>query len=407
MITLFPLRAALRGHRLTSACITIGTIIVIPALLTEIQIESKVIYHNVVEVGFSIYRKAAMEEGSIAAVVAFRLQGGPMGLRRLFPGRILIQAAWQIGLAVGLAGAAMFAVQIIGVMTEAPEPLVDVFQPRPLTEPQTDPSNEHRNKLRFAVATMVSAEETFSTYRQFVKRISRDIGREEVFILRPSYEDVRLALMHGEVDAAFVCTGTYLSGLESKSIKLLVQPEFGETKRYRSLLLVPSDSGSRTWEDLRHKVMAFTDSESFTGCLLPSEELAERGQTPDDFFKKVIYTGSHDRSIMAVAANVVDAAAVDSLVWVSTLDKKPSIGKQVRIIWQSRSFSPPPIVVPAGLDSNLEEALRKALLSLHKDEEGRRILAAIGIRRFVPPQPESYATAVELYRQYQNTLGKP
>jgi hypothetical protein len=71
MLTPRALGEALRGHRLTSACITIGTIIVIPGLLTEIQIESKVIYHNVVDAGFSICRKAAMEEGSISAVFAF------------------------------------------------------------------------------------------------------------------------------------------------------------------------------------------------------------------------------------------------------------------------------------------------------------------------------------------------
>jgi phosphonate transport system substrate-binding protein len=327
-----------------------------------------------------------------------------MKLPRFLPGRILIQVAWQISLAAGLAGAAIFAVQIISGMTREPEPFVNVFESHTGQALQTKHSDEAQNKLRFAVATMVSAEETFSTYRRFIQRISKDIGREGLFILRPSYEDVRKALSRGEVDVALVCTGTYLSGIESKSIKLLVQPEFEGRQQYRSLLIVPADSRFQTWEDLRYKVMAFTDPESFTGCLLPSAELAERGHAPSDYFEKIIYTGSHDRSIQAVSSHIVDAAAIDSLIWESVLDKQPALKNRVRIIWESGTFGPPPIVVPYGLDAGLEKALQKALLALHEDEEGQRILAAIGIRRFVPPQPESYATALELYRRYQKRL---
>jgi phosphonate transport system substrate-binding protein len=330
-----------------------------------------------------------------------------MGLRRFLRGRILLQAAWRIGFCVALAGAAILAMQFIRRMREKPEPFLEVFQNQPGTALIPDSSAKARNRLRFAVATMVSAEETFSIYRRFVQRISKDIGREEVFIVRPSYEGVNLALMRGEVDAAFICTGTYLSALDRKSVKLLVQPEFEEGKLYQSLLMVPSDSPFRTWEDLRDKVIAFTDRESFTGCLLPSWAIAAKGYAPAEYFNKIVYTGSHDRSITAVSTNIVDAAAVMSLVWISTLEKQPALEKQVKIIWHSDIFGPPPIVVPAGLDGSLEAALRKALLSMHEDEEGRKILAAIGIKRFVPAKPESYVSAIKLYKQYQDLQRKP
>lgn len=330
-----------------------------------------------------------------------------MGLRRFRPARIFFQAVWRIGLCIALSGAAIFAVQFIRRLREAPEPFLEVFQNRPETALKAGLSSNPHNRLRFAVATMVSAEETFSTYRRFVQRISKDIGREEAFILRPSYEEVRLALMRGEVDAALVCTGIYLNAVDTKSIKLLVQPEFEEGRLYRSLLLVPANSHVQTWEDLQDKVIAFTDRESFTGCLLPSWVLAERGLTPAQYFKKIIYTGSHDRSITAVSANIVDAAAVMSLVWLSTIEKQPALEKQVKIIWQSDVFGPPAILVPKDMDDSFETALRHALLSLHEDAEGRGILGAIGIKRFVPGRPESYASAIKLYRRYQNLQSKP
>lgn len=319
--------------------------------------------------------------------------------------RLPLQAVWRIGLCILLAGAAIFMVHAIAGLTAATEPSLNIFQ-KHLREAQTNAPEALHPKLRFAVATMVSAEETFSTYRRFVHRISRDVAREEAFIMRPSYENVRLALSGGEVDVALVCTGTYLAGLENKKLKILVQPEFEPGKDFRSLLLVASDSPFQTWNDLKNKTMAFTDHESFTGWLLPSAALAERGANPEDYFKKVIYTGSHDRSVMAITTHTVDAAAVMSLVWFSILEKQPALRDRVRIIWQSQSFGPPMIVVPGNLDRKLEEALRNALIALNNDDEGRRILAEIGIKRFVPARPETYASAMEVYKKYQIWLGK-
>ena len=264
---------------------------------------------------------------------------------------------------------------------------------------------EDDDRLRFAVATMVSAEATFSTYGRLVRRICRDVGRQEAFIVRPSYAQVRRALEQGEVDVALVCTGTYVHSRDSGRVNLLVQPEFEEPLEYRCLIIVPADSDFRTLEDLRGTVMAFTDPESNTGCLVPSERLGRLDPDVREFFSKVVFTGSHDRSILAVALAVVDGAAVDALVWQSKLQEDPSLADRIRIIWQSEQFGPPPIVVPADIDPALADALQQALLALDEDEEGRSILSAMGIKRFVMPDPESYRSVIELYRRLERRGG--
>ena len=257
------------------------------------------------------------------------------------------------------------------------------------------------NRLRFAVASMVSAEQTFSMYNRLVQRICLDIGRQDAFIQRPSYSQVRQSLEQGLVDVAFVCTGTYVHSISRQSMKLLAEPVFTNGQTYRCLILVPSHSDTRTLADLKNKVMAYTDRESNTGCLVPSHALSRQGQVSESFFSKIIFTGSHDRSINAVARSMVDAAAVDSLVWYSKLRTDPELNGRIRIIWESDPFGPPPVVVPAGIDPDLESNLLQAFLTLDKDEAGRDILSAIGIARFERPQPEHYLSAISLYQELQ------
>ncbi len=326
-------------------------------------------------------------------------------MRKIFGADAFGHAVGKVAICVLLAGLGLAAVRGAWSIAVFREPFVDFSRRDARTPKPPTKLAEHGNRLRFAVATMVSAEATFSTYRRLVQRICRDVGRQEAFVVRPSYTDVREALEQGEVDIAFVCTGTYVHSLRNKRIRLLVQPEFEEPLEYRCLVIVPAKGDAETLADLRGMVMAFTDPESNTGCLVPTATFMNRGDNPKTFFKKVVFTGSHDRSILAVALSVVDAAAIDALVWESKLLEDPLLAEKVRIIWRSEVFGPPPIVVPAGADAALAKSLQEALLALDKDDEGRDILSAIGIRRFVRPRPECYQSAVELYRQLERQGG--
>ena len=328
-----------------------------------------------------------------------------MDLRKLLGQDIFRHAVTKAVLCLVLAALGLGVVWAVWHIAKSAEPSVDFSRDVAETGGPAIGTAEDGKRLRFAVATMVSAEATFSTYRRLVHRVCRDVGRREAFIVRPSYADVREAIEQGNVDVALVCTGTYVHSLRRKRIRLLVQPEFEEPLEYRCLIIVPAKSDSKTIDDLRGMVMAFTDPESNTGCIVPSATLVNRGERPKAFFKKIVFTGSHDRSILAVALSVVDAAAIDSLVWQSKLIEDPSLAQKVRIMWRSEAFGPPPIVVPVSGDAALAESLQEAFLALDKDEEGRAILSAIGIRRFIRPRTEHYQSAIELYNQLERRGG--
>lgn len=304
-----------------------------------------------------------------------------------------------ISLALALAG--VTAIAAIERLWTLGEPVVDFEQRAPLSVQSRAGPDREAGVLVFAMSTMVGAEATFSGYEELVKRVCREAGLNSRFVIFPSYAEVRRGLEEGTVDTAFVCTGTYVHAAAGGRIKLLVQPEFPDGLDYRCLILVPAESRSQTLDDLRGATVAFTDPESNTGCLVPSVELTVRGHDPRTFFNKVIFTSSHDRSIRAVAAGLVDAAAVDSLVWEFLARREENLRRGVRSIWRSPPYGPPPVVVRQGLEPAIENALREAFLALDRDAEGARLLSAIEIKRFVPPEPQAYATAIELYRRFR------
>jgi phosphonate transport system substrate-binding protein len=126
---------------------------------------------------------------------------------------------------------------------------------------------------------------------------------------------------------------------------------------------------------------------SNTGWLYPWTWLKERGRDPETFFAKHEITGSHDRSILAVANRVVEGAAVDSLVYEHMATEGSAVRTKTRVILKSPPFGMPPLVVPADLDPVLEKRMREVLLAMHEEEAGEKALAKLGITRFrVPPE---------------------
>jgi phosphonate transport system substrate-binding protein len=254
--------------------------------------------------------------------------------------------------------------------------------------------------FRFAVASMVSPEATWATYKQLVEYITEHIGGDTSMVLKPSYSEVRQLLEQNTVLAAFVCTGTYMASLATKSLEVLAVPDFKDGMRYRCLLIVRVDSGIDDLQGLRSKTFAFTDPESNTGCIVPTWFLKQQGLDPDTYFNKVLFTKSHDRSIRAVADGVADGAGVDSLIYYSLVRANPDLEQKVRIVWQSEAFGAPPIVVPVNLPGVVKDRLKAILLSMPNNQRGREILDGLDIEHFRTPDANEYDSA---YRVWQAT----
>jgi phosphonate transport system substrate-binding protein len=281
----------------------------------------------------------------------------------------------------------------------------------PYEEVEVDPGKPHQDEagpdggsgtrsLKVAVAAMISPEETHRQYKQLVDRIGELVARPARFHQRRTYREVNDLLTADKIDVAFLCTGGYLHLKRSiPKIEVLAVPVVAEKPTYNSLIIVGTGSSAQKLEDLKGVRFAFTDPLSNTGCIYPRHAIKELKQDAKAFFSSTIFTHSHDRSVRAVAKGLVDAAAVDSLVFERMLAQGDQEAKSVRVLVRSPDFGNPPVVASPNLPVEMKERLKKVLLSLHEDAEAQELLKQIGIDRFAPATPGLYKSAAAMLPQ--------
>lgn len=278
-------------------------------------------------------------------------------------------------------------------------PVIDLQQREPI--PSIGKVDPH--PLRIGVAAVLSPEGTVESYAELATYLGEMLGRPTELVQRRTYAEVNALIDAGEVDLAFVCTSAYVRGHASGSMDLLVVPEIEGSLVYHSSIIVPALSTARSMRDLRGAVFAFTDPMSLTGRVYASSVVLGLGHTPETFFSDIVYTYSHDDAVSAVAAGVVDGAGVDDLVLRHMIDRDPFLEGRIRVIDTSPDYGIPPVVVPVTTPAALRAVFADLLLGLESDPEGPRILASLGVDRFVVSSDDAYDAARELIREFDAT----
>lgn len=282
-------------------------------------------------------------------------------------------------------------------------PRVDKAQP---VNPQGKEVIDSRPLLRIAVAAMISPETTRQFYEDLLRLIAEQTGRQAVFLQRKTYAEVNDLVKNRQVDLAFVCSGPYTQGHADFGMELLVVPVVHGEKMYHSYIIVNKDSNIKNFDELKGKKFAFTDPQSNTGCLVPTYMLSKRGETPGSFFKEFFFSHSHDNSIKAVAEQLSDGAAVDSLIWEFFQKLDPKLTGKTRIIEKSPPYGIPPVVVHPDLDPISKAELKRVFLAFHQQESARTVLANLQIDRFAEGNDAMYDTVREMNRWLESKQGK-
>lgn len=160
------------------------------------------------------------------------------------------------------------------------------------------------------------------------------------------------------------------------------------------------DSGINEMPDLKGKRIAHTSPTSNSGNLAPRALFPALGVTPEQDYE-VVYSGSHDQSMLGVVAGDYDAAPVASEVVDRMAERDLYDPEEVKIIWESEPFPTTSYTYAHNLDPALVEKIKEAFFSF--DFAGTALGEEFqGVSKFIPI---SYKKDWAVIREIQKANG--
>jgi len=202
--------------------------------------------------------------------------------------------------------------------------------------------------------------------RQVLDSLQQQLGMQVKPFVATDYNGVIEALRSKKLDVAYLGPFSYVLASQVADVEafaVAVTKKTGQSS-YKSVIIARKDSGLARTADLKGRNFAFVDPTSASGHLFPKAGLLQAGQDPDTFFGRVIFSGSHDASILAVANKKVDAAAVADRILASAIAKGHVKQDELEIVWSSSPIPESPMVWRKDLDPALKEKIARALANV-------------------------------------------
>ena len=257
---------------------------------------------------------------------------------------------------------------------------------------------ENPDSLTFA---MVPTEETVAElelYKPVTDRMAKLTGKKISFYMPTSYASVVEGLLSHFVDVAVLGPYTYVIA-NSKDPTVEVFATYAkrpghmqeEGPGYHGVLISKKGTKYTSIKSLKGSLVGLTDPGSTSGNLMPRVAFTKViGMDLEKFFSKVVYTGSHELSTVAVVQGKVDAAFVASHRFDNVVNKGEATLEGVNILWQSDPIPQDPFVYRNTLCDDIKAKIRETFLDLKGKPGSKTFLDNVKSNTFVEMSSDDY-----------------
>ncbi len=199
--------------------------------------------------------------------------------------------------------------------------------------------------------------------QQVLDQLEAGLGMPVKPFVATDYNGVIEALRSKKLDVAYLGPFSYVLAnkmADAEAFAVAVTKKTG-TSAYHSVIITRRDSGIKNLADLKDHTFAFVDPSSTSGHLFPKAGIEQAGYQPEKLFSRVMFSGSHDASILAVVNRKVDAAVVADRILASAISQGQIKQDDIQIVWSSPDIPESPMVWRKDLDPALKQKLAKAL----------------------------------------------
>src|SRR5580658_1987251 len=240
-------------------------------------------------------------------------------------------------------------------------------------------------ELVYAVVPAENATGVMDRWAPFIDYLSKQLGTKVTLRVANDYAAVIEGQRAGNIHIGYYGPASFararLIGVKTDAFVIDVNPD--GSKGYYSVFYVLANSPYQKLEDLKGKNLGLVDPNSTSGNNMPRLKLNQMGVDPETHFSKVVFTGSHENAVLALAQGTVDVAAnwwntddnsnltrMLAKNMVKSSDGTPLKQQDFRIILKSDLIINSPFAYLSDLPDDMKAAIKQAFLDAPtKDKE--------------------------------------
>jgi len=219
-----------------------------------------------------------------------------------------------------------------------------------------------------------NTQEIIASGDTLAKMISDKTGLTIKANVGTDFAAVREAMGAGKAHIGWLNTFNYVLAHEKYGVDVaLVTVRFGSTS-YKGQILVRADSGIKSLQDLKGKVMCWVDPNSTSGYIVPRIMLKANGIDPDKDFAKTIEAGSHNNVVTQVYNGDCDAGATYADARSSVEKNLPDVKQKVVVLATTTDIPNDNVSFTKDFPPELRTKIVDALLDISKSDSGKEAL---------------------------------
>lgn len=216
-------------------------------------------------------------------------------------------------------------------------------------------------------------------YEPLAEYLGEKLRLKVILVYLDNYGEVCDKFINKQLDAAFFGSFSYALTHVKAGIEPVARPDYQGVSTYRGLIVVRKDSNIKNAADMKGKRLALVHQATYAGYLYPLYYFEEHGiRNLEAYFSKIVFAGSHDKTIFEVLRGEADIATPKDLVYQRMLKENPDLEKKLVILAVSEPVPSNTLCVSKELDPGLKNKIKGVLLNLNNDPEAKPVLESLG-----------------------------
>lgn len=235
-------------------------------------------------------------------------------------------------------------------------------------------------------------------YKPLGEYIEKKTGVKIRFTVLSKYGNIVESFKDRKIEGAFWGSFTGAMAIKQLDVEPVARPVMADgSASYRGYIFVHKYSVINGVDRMKDTVLAFVDRATTAGYVFPLAYFRKHGvKDINAHFREHYFTGSHDAAVYAVLNKKADVGCAKSTIFDLLARNDPQVRENLTILAESQEVPSNGLGLKRTVPLAARENIRKVLLNMDKDPEGRKVLEGFGASRFISTTEEDYKSVFDI-----------